>query len=379
MTADPQGPTQLALHLMTRFASDTGLVGEAEPRRYLWTDAFAVTNYLGLARVGALLEGLELALALVDQVHQVLGRHHPDDPRQGWISGLSAEEGETHPTRGGLRIGKPLPERAPSEPYDARLEWDRDGQYFHYLTQWMHALARVGEETGQPLFHQWALELAQSAHTAFLIRDSSPKTRRMAWKMSVDLSRPQVSTMGQHDPLAAWITYLELSWGTVERVLEREIDEVSALALGTPWETEDELGLGGLLCGISRLTRGFPRADSEPIALLDRLLRSARLSLEAYSLVDRADAPIERRLAFRELGLAQGLHTLARIDRTRLRIDHREEVEALCQYLPIARRIDDFWSQPPHRRSRGWLNHQDINAVMLAASLSPEGYLGSTA
>jgi hypothetical protein len=82
----------------------------------------------------------ELALRLVDQVHHVLGRHRPEDPRTGWISGLPEAEGEAHPTRGGLRIGKPLPERSAEGPFDERLEWDRDGQYFHYLTKWMHAL-----------------------------------------------------------------------------------------------------------------------------------------------------------------------------------------------------------------------------------------------
>lgn len=32
--------------LMAAFAERTGLTGTSEPRRYLWTDAFAVCNYL---------------------------------------------------------------------------------------------------------------------------------------------------------------------------------------------------------------------------------------------------------------------------------------------------------------------------------------------
>jgi hypothetical protein len=43
--------------------------------------------------------------------------------------------GAAHPTRGGLRIGKKLPERRPGEAFQERLEWERDGQYFHYLTK----------------------------------------------------------------------------------------------------------------------------------------------------------------------------------------------------------------------------------------------------
>jgi len=43
----------------------------------------------------------KIALRLVDQVHHILGRHRHNDPRTGWISGLSEEEGEKHPTIGG--------------------------------------------------------------------------------------------------------------------------------------------------------------------------------------------------------------------------------------------------------------------------------------
>src|SRR5216684_2205383 len=58
--------------------------------------------------------------------------------------------------RGGLRIGKKLPERSAGEPFDEQLEWDRDGQYFHYLTKWMHALDQVARSTKQPRFNLWA-------------------------------------------------------------------------------------------------------------------------------------------------------------------------------------------------------------------------------
>ena len=73
----------------------------------------------------------------------MLGRYREDDARHGWISGLDEENGPLHPTIGGLRIGKPLKERQNAERFDERLEWDRDGQYFHYLTKWMHALSQI--------------------------------------------------------------------------------------------------------------------------------------------------------------------------------------------------------------------------------------------
>src|SRR5438128_9763314 len=71
----------LAAGLMAGFAGSTGLDPEGPPRRYLWTDAFAVCNYLGLHRARGTPRDLELALRLVDQVHHTLGRHRPDDPR----------------------------------------------------------------------------------------------------------------------------------------------------------------------------------------------------------------------------------------------------------------------------------------------------------
>jgi hypothetical protein len=43
-------------------------------------------------------------MRLVDQVHHVLGRHWPDDPRTGWVSGLPAEAGEAQP-RGRHALG----------------------------------------------------------------------------------------------------------------------------------------------------------------------------------------------------------------------------------------------------------------------------------
>ncbi|MGA8472992.1 MAG: hypothetical protein WB721_29745, partial [Pseudolabrys sp.] len=125
----------LAVRLMVEFAERTGLVSKTKsPNRYLWTDAFAVCNFLELfARTGES-KYREYAISLIDQVHQVLGRYRHDDVCHGWISGLDEETGRLHPTIAGLRIGKPLKERQNAEPFDERLEWNRDGQYFHYLT-----------------------------------------------------------------------------------------------------------------------------------------------------------------------------------------------------------------------------------------------------
>ena len=48
-----------------------------------------------------------------------------------------------------------------TEPFDERLEWDRDGQYFHYLTKWMHALCQAAFFVGDA--PRWAVELGRVA------------------------------------------------------------------------------------------------------------------------------------------------------------------------------------------------------------------------
>jgi hypothetical protein len=146
----PDSATAIAAQLMSGFASRTGLYPESqkEQRRYLWTDAFAVCNFIDLfVRTGNKFYR-QCATDLIVQVHHRLGRYRADDSRHGWISGLDEAAGKRHPTMGGLRIGKPLRERQASESVDERLEWDRDGQYFHYLTKWMHALCRAALITG---------------------------------------------------------------------------------------------------------------------------------------------------------------------------------------------------------------------------------------
>ncbi|MGA2229067.1 MAG: hypothetical protein ABSH41_31925, partial [Syntrophobacteraceae bacterium] len=126
MNPNPGFP--IAARLMSEFAEMTGLSqASGEQRRYLWTDAFAVCNFLGFYQKTNDEAFKRLSLLLIDQVHRILGRHRDDDERKGWISGLDEKEGALHPTIGGLRIGKEINERGPNDPIDDRLEWDRDG------------------------------------------------------------------------------------------------------------------------------------------------------------------------------------------------------------------------------------------------------------
>jgi hypothetical protein len=357
-----------ASRLMMSFAARTGLTSDAPSRRYLWTDAFAVCNFLGLARVRDEEHYTELALRLVDEVHRVLGTYRDDDERSGWISGLS--DGALHPTRGGLRIGKPLPERRVSEPFDEELEWRRDGQYFHYLTKWMHALDQVHRWTGEARYSTWARELAKVAHDAFV--RAGHGGLRMAWKMSTDLTRPLVPSMGHHDPLDGFITCVQLDTARTradisrEPSLTRETADFATMVAGGQWATADPLGLGGLLADASRvaqLQRFGAFRDSD---LLSGLLGAAQRGLGIYSHQGDLRQPASRRLAFRELGLAIGLSAVDLIE---------EPLRTLAPYLDLGDRIRSFWLEPRHRETRIWLEHRDIDDVMLATSLVAEGFL----
>jgi hypothetical protein len=363
-----------AIHRLTRVARRTN--------RYLWTDAFAVCTLLGLRRTTGEARYEELALRLVERVHHVLGRHRSDDVRSGWISGLSEAEGEAHPTLGGLRIGKRLPERVETEPFDPELEWDRDGQYFHYLTKWMHALDQVARSTGRPSFELWARELAFTAHRAFTY--GPREERRMRWKLSIDLTRPLVPSMGQHDPLDGYVTCRQIEATT--RVLGGSSAEPSLGAATKDFAqmidrellvTADPLGLGGLLVDAHRLVQlGF--ADGE---LVESFLGAAVQGLRHYVMEPDLRSPADRRLAFRELGLTIGLAAvpLIRDDALRsgreLSLTARNSLDELDSYVPLRGEIESFWLSGEHRRAPTWHMNEDINDVMLATSLAPDGFL----
>lgn len=374
--------------LMLDFAERTGLIAKGiPPRRYLWTDAFAVCNFFELYRQTGDRRFWKLALTLIDQVHEILGRHRPDDVREGWISGLVEKEGGEHPTIGGLRIGKSLPERHPGEPFDDHLEWEQDGQYFHYLTKWMHALQVASRFTGDANFNRMARELAHTAHTRFTYRPSPGVPKRMYWKMSIDLSRPLVASMGHHDPLDGLITYSELS-GSLRASgsgpdLKAEIDDLVALCRNRDWSTDDPLGLGGLLADTLRVGQLTLDGAFAMPAILEDVVASARAGLESFFRENPLTLPARYRLAFREFGLSIGLRAAGKLNR--LMADNRSSFsmtsiageidDIIFRFGRYAQTIEDYWLVPANRRAATWMEHRDINDVMLATSLAPEGFL----
>ncbi|MFZ5996911.1 MAG: hypothetical protein ACOYW7_05430 [Nitrospirota bacterium] len=385
----------LVREIMNEFARLTGLSpAEAAPQRYLWTDALAVCNFLELYCHMNDEHYKHLAVLLVDQVHAILGRHCADDQRTGWISGLDEQEGAKHPAIGGLRIGRELNERRPEEPFDEHLEWERDGQYYHYLTQWMHALNRISRITGDANYNRWALELAKTAHDRFTYTTSDGRERRMYWKMSIDLSYPLVPSMGHHDPLDGLITYSELQAAARKYSEQSDLPDISAeiadlaeMCEGKSWTTDDPLGIGGLLIGVYKMAQLIAADDfaqSDLLAVkLENVLDDSLAGLEYYARTAPLKLPAEYRLAFRELGLSIGLHAVERMqglieqnrDVFNKKLPLHACLERLKRYTPLNEAIETFWLERTNRESSSWMTHRNINMVMLATSLAPDGYL----
>ena len=376
--------------IMIEFARTTGLSpASSAPRRYLWTDAFAVCNFLGLYQETERNEFKDLALQLADQVHSVLGRHRHDDHRTGWISGLDEKDGRLHPTKGGLRIGKQLKERRPADPLDEGLEWDRDGQYYHYLTKWMHALNRITKVTGDFIYNRWAIELARAAYSKFVYAPSSDSQKRMYWKMSIDLSYPLIPSMGLHDPLDGLVTYSQIQATSAEdpeqsaEDLRAEIVDMAGMCKGKNWATDDPLGIGGLLSGAFRVAQLMVKGYFAQAGLLGDLLDVSLVGLKAFAREDPLKLPANYRLAFRELGLSIGLGVVEKLPELMERNEHtfgkghdlKMRMNALKQYGALTEVIHNFWLQPENQEAESWMAHRDINMVMLATSLSPDGYL----
>lgn len=360
-----------ARSLMDEFLRRTGISSEISitGKRYLWTDAFAVKNLFGLAHHYGSKIYHKHALRLIEDVHHTLGRHRKDDERHGWISGLPEEEGRFHPTIGGLRIGKELPERKADEPFDESLEWERDGQYFHYLTRWINALLQAGKETDEKKYNIWAAELCQAGEH---FTDNSEGIIRMYWKMSIDLSRPVVTSMGAHDPLEGLLCVESALEQMPKKASELESfrHKLQTLCAGRDWYTSDALGLGILMLDTARLIMLNRNNNVDLVRLLkpEKMVMDCINALKMFTarIYDPARTAPER-LAFRECGLTLGLRVLSSVDQhfPELNLNLTE----IRNFLPLADEIEDFWLDNKNQGAYTWKDHQDINSVSLASSL----------
>ena len=336
--------------LLHNFAERTGISGNKQHQeiRYLWTDAFAVQAFFGLSHVLEDDSFRRKALELIDLVHEKLGRFHPKDDRKGWISGLPENQGKEHPTKGGLRIGKKLLERETSEAYNEQLEWERDGQYFHYLSRWFVSLLIAEQETGDTEFSRYATELLKAGGKFMTPENGRP---RMYWKMSTDLSRPLVTSMGAQDPMEGLIcakSIEAIDCGKFEEI-QKEANLFEQMCAARDWTTSDALGIGGLLLNTLRTAELARKNIQLPESVNpQKLMEQSLYSLQAYALTQRPGQSANRRLAFRECGLSLGVRALFGMRHSL--DDVGLNFEELRKYLPLADQVEDFWSDPDNQQ-----------------------------
>jgi len=196
--------------------------------------------------------------------------------------------------------------------------------------------------------------------------------------------------MGQHDPLDGLITYRQIQAAaerdkksTAEQNLESEIADMVQICEGKTWDTDDPLGIGGLLCDAYRLAQLSVDQGSEENDLLATLLESSLRGLGHFARGSLLMSPADYRLAFRELGLSIGLRAVQRVQALieghpkffGKRHPVHARIKSLMRYLPLCEGIEKFWLDPASWENETWREHREINMVMLATSLAPDGFL----
>lgn len=258
-----------------------------------------------------------------------------------------------------------------------------------YLTKWMHSLNCVSRVAGDPTYTRWAIELARTAHARFTYFPPTVSRKRMYWKMSIDLTRPLVASMGQHDPLDGFVTYGELQ-ETAESLeesppfdLNPEIADMAKICCGIHLATDDPLGIGGLLFDAWRVAQLIIKGRLEDQGRLESIANSALIGIELFIKNGLMEYPAEYRLAFRELGLSIGLSA---VENMKKGIGENPEMfsqesrltrltENLMEYLPLRKTIEQFWIDDKNRQTSTWTEHLDINMAMLATSVAPHEFL----
>eukprot|EP00005_Dracoamoeba_jomungandri_P005533 CAMPEP_0174260792 /NCGR_PEP_ID=MMETSP0439-20130205/10537_1 /TAXON_ID=0 /ORGANISM="Stereomyxa ramosa, Strain Chinc5" /LENGTH=337 /DNA_ID=CAMNT_0015345121 /DNA_START=221 /DNA_END=1234 /DNA_ORIENTATION=+ len=212
---------------------DAGLCANGQ-RRYLWTDAFGVLNFVSLASLSKDEDKrrgfLDAAITLVEVVHESLGR-----PRSEEFPMLKDEESPSG--YAGLRIGK---NRARTKS-DAGMSLD--GMYFHYVDKWLFALLRLGQESGDLKFIRQAAKFVKCLNPLFV----DPTSGAIRWKINMDGSPIQgiEQTRVNDDTLNAYIIYTLIDNELHDSPLAAERKGLRQALRGyNPRSTYDPLGWG---------------------------------------------------------------------------------------------------------------------------------------
>ena len=199
---------------------------------------------------------------------------------RGWISGLSEAEGEAHPTRGGLRIGKPLPERAAGRAAGRAARVGARRAVLP-LPHEVDARARPGDaRDGAAALHRLGARARARRAPRLHVRAAPRRSpKRMYWKLSIDLSRPVVASMGQHDPLDGLVTYAQLEAtrrGSGARASARRSTDFAAMIEPEALATADPLGLGGPVDDAYRRRPAGPAMGAQSTGSRDAARSGAR-------------------------------------------------------------------------------------------------------
>jgi len=207
----------------------------------------------------------------------------------------------------------------------------------------MFALNRMSIARRDQKYNNWAIQLAQAIHPKF-VHEKGQNDLRMYWKMSIDLSKPQVYSEGNLDPYDGLVTYKILQETSLNKdVLSKEIKEMTKMVQSKYlfYRSDDPLDLGEALW----LAHFFPEEEwskaltARSIDALDYLWKSG-----AFLLPDRY------RLAFREFGTTIGVQT---------------NPKAGNSWVERAHEINKYWANNLYSRDK------DITPVMYCTSLIP--------
>ncbi|KAI5803492.1 hypothetical protein DFH27DRAFT_652645 [Peziza echinospora] len=167
---------------------------DAHRGRYLWTDSFAILDFVTLAYLSKYDNDqqqpspsplyLSLATRLLTYTTSILSTTHSGPPY-------------TPLPNGGLRIGKPTAHGP-----------DQDGQYYHYLLVYLFTLNRLSLATSHTSHNTRALHLAKHIHKHFTAHTSFPDRPHITWKLDETLSYPlSGGREGNVDPIMAYSVF----------------------------------------------------------------------------------------------------------------------------------------------------------------------------
>jgi hypothetical protein len=149
------------------------------------------------------------------------------------------------------------------------------------------------------------------------------------------------------------------------------------------WATDDPLGIGGLLFDGCRVAQLIVSGNLEQAGLLETLLESSLIGLDSFVKQNSLKLPADYRLAFREFGLSIGLQAVEKIRELigqesglfREKDLLHSLLKTLSRYAALREIVEMFWLEVTNREASSWIAHHDINRVMLATSLAPDGFL----